>query len=140
MLPGLSTGDWSKSGGGLQEEGRKDFLKLRDESPSPPVLTLLRQLVARECSGSSTPFAPAGTDLPQSPLGAQTKEQTLQRLALLVAASTPNVDVVLCGARRGKYAADLAEVSSWDALEAETCWGIFDAVQDAVEELAENQN
>ena len=43
--PGLTTGDWSKSGGGLQEEGSKDFLKLRDDSPSPPVLTLLRQLV-----------------------------------------------------------------------------------------------
>eukprot|EP01043_Picozoa_sp_COSAG02_P021921 COSAG02_NODE_1125_length_14435_cov_97.039411_4_plen_59_part_00 len=39
-------------------------------------------------------------------------------------------------ARRQRYVEDLAEVSGWDNLEAETCWGIFDCVQDAVEELA----
>ncbi len=39
-------------------------------------------------------------------------------------------------ARRQRYVEDLAEVSGWDSLEAETCWGIFDCVQDAVEELA----
>jgi aryl-alcohol dehydrogenase-like predicted oxidoreductase len=100
--PGIATGDWSKDGGGLQDSGPKDFLKLRDQAPSPPVLTLLRQLVARECSGSATPPPPpaglSGTELLESPLTAkQPSVQSLQRLALLVAASTPNVDVVLCG-------------------------------------------
>lgn len=42
----------------------------------------------------------------------------------------------LSRARRQRYVKDLAEVSRWDNLEAETCWGIFDCVQDAVEELA----
>ena len=39
-------------------------------------------------------------------------------------------------ARRPRYVEDLAEVSGWDSLEAETCWGIFDSIQDAIEELA----
>lgn len=100
--PGIATGDWSKDGGGLQDSGPKDFLKLRDQSPSPPVLTLLRQLVARECNGSATPPPPvgqSGTALLESPMTANSDggTQPLQRLALLVAASTPNVDVVLCG-------------------------------------------
>ena len=97
---GIATGDWSKDGGGLQDSGPKDFLKLRDQSPSPPVLTLLRQLVARECTGSATPppaVRPTGTACLESPMTAQSDTQSLQRLALLVAASTPNVDVVLCG-------------------------------------------
>ena len=100
--PGIATGDWNTDGGGLQDSGPKDFIKLRDESPSPPVLTLLRQLVARECAGSATPpplARPSGTEFFASPMTAQTDGgvQSLQRLALLVAASTPNVDVVLCG-------------------------------------------
>ena len=82
--PGIATGDWNTDGGGLQDSGPKDFIKLRDESPSPPVLTLLRQLVARECAGSATPpplARPSGTKFFASPMTAQTDGgvQSLQR-------------------------------------------------------------
>ena len=67
----------------------------------------------------------------------QQQRESLQRLSLWAAASVPNVDVVLSGARREAYVDDLAAVSQWGRLGEEKVWSMFDQLQDAVEELSE---
>ena len=132
---GFNSGDWARS-------DNRQFLKLRDAAPVPPALAVLHSILS-DVAGSMPALVPPkesnSTDTHSDAEQQQQQQQreSLQRLSLWAAASVPNVDVVLSGARREAYVDDLAAVSQWGRLGEEKVWSMFDQLQDAVEELSE---
>ena len=126
---GVSTGDWGR--------GEKGHLRLVDMQPASPFLRLLRQIVIETVQSGGGGGGGGGSTSPhQLPSVAELEQAKLSQLALWVAASTPNVDVTLSGARRLDYVEDLQAVNGWPALEEQQVWQIFDRVQDCVEEMS----
>lgn len=116
--PGVSLGDWGR-------EGEREFLRIADRTPQLPLLALLRRVLREVYQG----------DTDHKPIIPSNAQATLAQLALFTPAALPGVAVGLCGARRGKYVADIKEVMAWRAPEQEVLWNAMDVLQDTLEEF-----
>jgi len=108
-LPGVSSGDWGRNG--------PTHLRLRDAKPMGAVESLLRRVVSEAAGAEVAP------------------DTSLQRLALRVAMSAPEVSCCLNGMRGEAYVADAAQVLSEAPLSAEAVAAVMRSVRMASEEL-----